>query len=807
MLYILLAAAVSACGAAGEAPVTYVVVTSTPEAAAAVAQAATATPEFTPTPTLTPTPDVPPDEALRLANQHALNGRYAEAMGLYRALLANPGALPEQRATAAFSAGRMALFEGLFADAAATLSELITAFPDNPLAHQAYFLRGDAYLGLSRWTEAINDYRQYARLRPGLIDSYVQERIGDSYLAIQFFDDAFTAYSQSAAAGRPRVPQAALLEKIARLYVSAGRTPDAVAAYDAILDIAQNTAYRATIELAAARLLVEAGDLENGLPRMQRIFNNYPDQPAALEAMNALSANGRTLDAYQRGVVLFSRQDYQGAIQAFNDHTTSVPLTEIPAMLHLLLGRAYREVGNSPAALIAFDTIIRQYPTDPLFGEALLEQGRTRFLSGDNDGAINFYLNIVDTYGFDGATAAQALWRAGYLYSQTERYNESRQVFDRLVRDFPESEEAVSGLNIAAADALKVGDNAAAETFYAQIAAIASGTARADAFFARARLAEARGDSATAAESYRGAIAAAPDTYAAARSADLLAGRAPFTPPAQTVLDFPLDVDIGESEAWLRATLGIEQPGSLWVLSAALDADPHMVRGRELWTLAQYDEAITELYELLDATSDDALASFQLALYFRGIGAYTPSMQAAANIITAAGVGTLDAPGFIARLRYPIYYREPLLEVAGRRDLDPLLVASLIRHESLFNTYATAAAGEVGLMQVIPPTGEYIATRLNWANYEHDDLFRPAVGIEFGSYYLWEQLQTFGGYVHAALSGYNAGPGRAIAWRDAAGSDPDRFLDAITISSTRLYVQLIYRNYHIYRTLYGDQPS
>ncbi|HRL13347.1 MAG TPA: transglycosylase SLT domain-containing protein, partial [Aggregatilineales bacterium] len=102
---------------------------------------------------------------------------------------------------------------------------------------------------------------------------------------------------------------------------------------------------------------------------------------------------------------------------------------------------------------------------------------------------------------------------------------------------------------------------------------------------------------------------------------------------------------------------------------------------------------------------------------------------------------------------------------------------------------------------------EYIATRLNWANYEHDDLFRPAVGIEFGSYYLWEQLQTFGGYVHAALSGYNAGPGRAIAWRDAAGSDPDRFLDAITISSTRLYVQLIYRNYHIYRTLYGDQPS
>jgi soluble lytic murein transglycosylase len=806
-VYTFWALTLSACGAQSQPPVTYVVVTSTPDTLAAAAQVVTATPEIPPTPMPTPTPDVPPDEALRLANQHALNGRYAEAMGLYRALLSNPAVLPEQRATAAFSAGRMALYEGLFSEAAATLTELITGFPENTLAHQAYFMRGDAYLGLSRWTEAINDYRQYARLRPGLIDSYVQERIGDSYLSIQFYDDAFTAYSESTSAGRPRVPQAALLEKIARLYVSAGRVADAVAQYDAILDVAQNTAYRATIELAAARLLVESGDLENGLPRMQRIFNTYPDQPAALDAMRVLLANERPLDAYQQGRVLFSQQDYQGAIQAFNEYTTTVPLTEIPANLHLLLGRAYREVGNSAAALIAFETIIKQYPTDPLFGEALLEQGRTRFLTGDNDGAINFYLNIVDTYGFDGATAAQALWRAGFLYSQTERYDESRQVFDRLVRDFPDSEEAVSGLNIAATDALKVGDTAAAETFYAQIAAIASGTAQSEAFFARARLAAERGDTAAAAESYRGAIAAAPDTYAAARATDALAGRAPFTPPAQLTLDFPLERDINEAEAWLRSTFNIEQPGSLWVLSAALDADPRLVRGRELWTLAQYGAAITEFYDLLDATVDDPLASFQLALYFRGIGAYTPSMQAAANMITAAGIGTLDAPGFIARLRYPLYYREPLLEASQRRSLDPLLVASLIRHESLFNTYATAAAGEIGLMQVIPPTGEYIAGKLNWPNYEHDDLFRPAVGIEFGTYYLWEQLQTFQGYVHAALAGYNAGPGRAITWREAAGSDPDRFLDAITISSTRLYVQLIYRNYHIYRTLYGDQQS
>jgi soluble lytic murein transglycosylase len=128
---------------------------------------------------------------------------------------------------------------------------------------------------------------------------------------------------------------------------------------------------------------------------------------------------------------------------------------------------------------------------------------------------------------------------------------------------------------------------------------------------------------------------------------------------------------------------------------------------------------------------------------------------------------------------------------------------SLIRHESLFDTYATAAAGEKGLTQVIPGTGEYIASQLQWPDYQHTDLFRPYAGIEFGAYYLSEQLRTFEGNTVAALSGYNAGPGRAASWLEISGGDPDGFMTAITIDSTRIYVQRIYSYYNIYRALYG----
>ena len=78
-----------------------------------------------------------------------------------------------------------------------------------------------------------------------------------------------------------------------------------------------------------------------------------------------------------------------------------------------------------------------------------------------------------------------------------------------------------------------------------------------------------------------------------------------------------------------------------------------------------------------------------------------------------------------------------------------------------------------------------------------------SAGIEFGAFFLAENLGRFDNNVQAALAGYNAGPGRAIGWLELAGNDPDQFLTAITIESTRGYVQRIYGFYSIYRALYG----
>jgi soluble lytic murein transglycosylase-like protein len=64
-------------------------------------------------------------------------------------------------------------------------------------------------------------------------------------------------------------------------------------------------------------------------------------------------------------------------------------------------------------------------------------------------------------------------------------------------------------------------------------------------------------------------------------------------------------------------------------------------------------------------------------------------------------------------------------------------------------------------------------------------------------------LNLFDGNVTAALGGYNAGPGRSISWIELSGGDHDAYMSAITISSTRTYIQRIYGFYNIYRALYS----
>jgi soluble lytic murein transglycosylase len=216
------------------------------------------------------------------------------------------------------------------------------------------------------------------------------------------------------------------------------------------------------------------------------------------------------------------------------------------------------------------------------------------------------------------------------------------------------------------------------------------------------------------------------------------------------------------------------------------------------------EEAKRELEAVRAGYSENGLLSYQLAVYFRDMGLYRSSILAASSVLRLTGATPFTAPRFIGRLAYPVYYADLIVPQAEQRDYDPLLQFALVRQESLFESFARSHAAAQGLSQVIPDTGRYIANRLAWPNYENELLYRPAIGLVFGAYYLQEQLNGFNGDVYAALSAYNAGPGNAARWRNQALDDPDLYVEVVNFPETRLYIERIYAGHAIYRFLYGE---
>lgn len=101
-----------------------------------------------------------------------------------------------------------------------------------------------------------------------------------------------------------------------------------------------------------------------------------------------------------------------------------------------------------------------------------------------------------------------------------------------------------------------------------------------------------------------------------------------------------------------------------------------------------------------------------------------------------------------------------IVREAERNEIDPMLVIALIRCESSFNNYAVSGVGAMGLMQVMPDTGTYLADKAGFRLGRSTNLFDAETNIELGTAYLANLIQRFGSVEHALVA-YNAGPGLA----------------------------------------------
>ena len=206
---------------------------------------------------------------------------------------------------------------------------------------------------------------------------------------------------------------------------------------------------------------------------------------------------------------------------------------------------------------------------------------------------------------------------------------------------------------------------------------------------------------------------------------------------------------------------------------------------------------------------DDPTALYELASDFTSEGRAPMAARAAVTLIGALPRTAPLTPDDLLRVAYPAAYGDLASAAAKQESISPLLLLALVRQESFFDAEAGSGAGALGLTQVVPATGQQIATTLGIAGFTSNDLYRPKISLQFGASYISTQLASFDGNPYRALAAYNGGPGAASAAADVSGADDDLFIEELEFDETRLYVRLVMENLARYRQLYGgvDRPS
>lgn len=162
----------------------------------------------------------------------------------------------------------------------------------------------------------------------------------------------------------------------------------------------------------------------------------------------------------------------------------------------------------------------------------------------------------------------------------------------------------------------------------------------------------------------------------------------------------------------------------------------------------------------------------------------------------------------LVKMIFPVKYYEVIEKESKDHQVDPMLILSLIKQESGYFERAVSNSNAIGLMQLLIPTAQTLARKEKQPQPDKDDLFDPTKNIKFGTAYFFNLTQQFSNDVVLALSAYNAGPERAVKWKNRWPSvRKDEFVELIPFSETRKYVKLILRNYSYYKFLVQNQNA
>lgn len=582
--------------------------------------------------------------------------------------------------------------------------------------------------------------------------------------------------------------------------------------------------------LKRAQAQTQLRDIPSATKTWQSLLTNFPNSPTAAEAMFALGQNQQLLDKFpahprSREVALRllaqdpNRVDLMAHLATyFGDAKDIVPtLDRLVAKSPTLTSdqwwaiadayyknfefgkaaNAYTRATVNPltayqyarslhrgkqidAAIVAYNRVVQQFPQSPQAPRALI---RITQIDSPNV-AIAATDRIVANYP---DTAGEALLiKAAILQDKLDSPKSASDNRKLLLERYGNS-DAASQLRwrIAQGQARGGQINNAIATVDALIANSPDGSTSAEASFWAGKWANQIGDKSNAKKFFEFVIRQHPESYYAWRSAGSLGWQvgtfttARYTTPAIAIPSARTPLPAGSAKLQELYLLGLDRDArSQWQteLNAKRNLEPSEIFTDGVLRVAVQDNLVgiktIESLDLIDVSS----AQKEEIAKIKQHPAYMQSL-------------------------YPFHYWDIIDNWARERKISPALVIGLMRQESRFEAQIRSRSGAIGLMQIMPDTGSWIASKKGVSNYNLDN---PSDNISFGTWYLDYTHSRYGDNSMLAVASYNAGPGAVGRWVEARGvGDPDEFVNSIPYEETRDYVSKVLGNYWNYLRLYS----
>ncbi len=154
-------------------------------------------------------------------------------------------------------------------------------------------------------------------------------------------------------------------------------------------------------------------------------------------------------------------------------------------------------------------------------------------------------------------------------------------------------------------------------------------------------------------------------------------------------------------------------------------------------------------------------------------------------------------PPIVLKRLYPKPYYNIVRNYSKVYNISEDIIYALMRQESMFREDAISPSGAIGLMQIMPATGKWLAKKMGLKEY---NLLFPETSIKLGAKFFSALLRNYQQNFHMASIAYNGGGGNLARWmRYHYKGDFYLFLEDLPVRESRNYCRKTYQNYIHYQ--------